>query len=721
MTFTVLADADIQTLLSKLTQKDVDDLTFSLNEALTQYSCNNELPYQPHRANVTRPNGQVSLFMPATTPSSIGVKIVGVAPSQTPPPGEKPKPGLRSVLTICDELGQAVGVLNAAELTAFRTSLGSMLVYRHRKATENVVVFGAGKQAEWHIRLAVLLKGKDIRRITIVNRSSARAKDLVKSLATAGVGSHIQIRVFEGKEDEFESLVKEADVIFCTTPSTTPLFPASHLASEASKPRYISAIGSYRLDMQEIDPELLTQITTPSGPFAPQVYDACIIVDSIKGCMDEAGELVKAGIATEKMLEVGRIDEFKEEEDVRGGDKSFGRPGEEAQKHNSGDSLMSIVDISQRKIKSHIRSSPQLQFHLLALPVRTMKFALAFLSISLLPILSIASPSLAPTSRIATEATITPPPSRRDGDYAPSIPLLSLDIPQVTIAKPSIKSFSLDLPPPTCTPGFSAYATPGVDGYVPGEACNALWAYFPNFAAAVAFSALFGILTIAHLCQAVMYRNGFCWVIIMAGLWETGAYAFRTLGSKDQQSSGIATVAQILVLVAPIWVNAFAYMVFARIVHFYSPTRKVWFFSPSILALVFVTLDIVSFVVQLVGGGMAGPGSSAESQKKGLDLYMGGIGMQEAFIVLFLGLVIRFHRDQLQAERVECLTAEKMRWRWLIWTLYECLLAITIRIIYRLVEFSAGLGATNPLPSNEPLLCQNAAILAISSSPLLFW
>lgn len=67
----------------------------------------------------------------------------------------------------------------------------------------------------------------------------------------------------------------------------------------------------------------------------------------------------------------------------------------------------------------------------------------------------------------------------------------------------------------------------------------------------------------------------------MATLWETGAYVFRALGAKDQQSAGIATVAQILVLVAPICedchlgeqilipmltcvfagVNAYAYMV----------------------------------------------------------------------------------------------------------------------------------------------------------------
>ncbi|KEQ98102.1 hypothetical protein AUEXF2481DRAFT_468731 [Aureobasidium subglaciale EXF-2481] len=60
-------------------------------------------------------------------------------------------------------------------------------------------------------------------------------------------------------------------------------------------------------------------------------------------------------------------------------------------------------------------------------------------------------------------------------------------------------------------------------------------------------------------------------------------------------------------------------MVFARIVHFYSSTRKVLVFSPSILALIFVTLDIVSFVIQLVGGGMAGPGASVLCTNEGLE------------------------------------------------------------------------------------------------------
>lgn len=142
-------------------------------------------------------------------------------------------------------------------------------------------------------------------------------------------------------------------------------------------------------------------------------------------------------------------------------------------------------------------------------------------------------------------------------------------------------------------------------------------------------------------------------------------------------------------------------MVFGRIVHFYSPTRKVWKFSPSILAFIFVCLDITSFIIQLIGGGMAGPGATPESQKKGVHIYMGGIGLQEFFIACFLGIVVKFHLEQIKADRMGRLSGDKLRWRWILYALYICLLAITIRIIYRLIEFSRGFGTDNPLPYKE--------------------
>lgn len=318
MAFTLLTGSDIAQILETLDSEQLTRFVDALENALAEYSCRDGVSYQSERAAVTRPGGQVSLFMPATTEDMIGVKIVGVRPSETPAPakaGQKPEPGLKSVLTICDAHGRAIGVLNAAGLTAFRTSLGSMLLFRFRKIVENIVVFGAGKQALWHIRLAVLLRGKDIRKITIVNRSAARTEDLLSELKSEHVAlpPHITIGAFDEGSDRnaaLEALVLDADAIFCTTPSTQPLFPSRFLTSQEAqkKPRYIAAIGSYRLDMQEIDPQLLQTLIDSSGTLPFPTYKSGVIsVDSIQGCLSEAGELVKAGVPVERMLEVGSL------------------------------------------------------------------------------------------------------------------------------------------------------------------------------------------------------------------------------------------------------------------------------------------------------------------------------------------------------------------------------------------------------------------------------
>ncbi|KAF7554628.1 hypothetical protein G7Z17_g2753 [Cylindrodendrum hubeiense] len=316
MAFTVLSDSHVKQILGSLSPADVSGLVASLENALVQYSCQDEKQYQPHRAVMARPDGQNTLYMPASTPDLVGFKIVGISKAPAPATASGiPPPALKSVLTLCDETGQAIGTLNAAELTSFRTALGSMLLYRFRRSTENIVVFGAGKQALWHIRLAILLKGKDIRNITIINRSAARTQQLIDTLtgAQSEWPSHINLKIFDEQNDRdaaLEALIVDSDVIFCTTPSTQPLFPASFLTSDkaAAKTRFLSAIGSYRLDMQEIDPELLKLVVDPSSVFASSAYQGGIIaVDTLEGCLQEAGELVKAELSTDKLLEIGRM------------------------------------------------------------------------------------------------------------------------------------------------------------------------------------------------------------------------------------------------------------------------------------------------------------------------------------------------------------------------------------------------------------------------------
>lgn len=79
---------------------------------------------------------------------------------------------------------------------------------------------------------------------------------------------------------------------------------------------------------------------------------------------------------------------------------------------------------------------------------------------------------------------------------------------------------------------------------------------------------------------------------------------------------------------------------------------------------------------------------------------MGGIGIQEFFIVVFIGLITVFHRDMIKAERSGI---AKPGWKVLLYALYGSLLAITVRIIFRLIEFAGGFTTSNKIPYRESL------------------
>lgn len=271
---------------------------------------------------------------------------------------------------------------------------------------------------------------------------------------------------------------------------------------------------------------------------------------------------------------------------------------------------------------------------------------------------------------------------------------------------------------PTCTT-----AVPGKYGYIPPDACNSNWAYAPSFIIAVVLSVLFGITTLSHLGLAFLHRKGFCWVIIMGSAWELAAFVLRAMGAHKQDSLPIAFVSTVLFLLAPLWVNAFAYMTAGRLIYTFHPEKRVWKVKAMSIGKYFVWLDILSFLVQLVGGMMLSPGNPNNVQKLGKNIYMCGVGVQQLFILLFTALIVRFH---IEALRFQSTGLFKSRiggaWQWLTIALYVVLALITIRICYRLAEFSAGSGTSNPLPYHEVYAIVLDAIpmfLAIATLALL--
>jgi hypothetical protein len=206
----------------------------------------------------------------------------------------------------------------------------------------------------------------------------------------------------------------------------------------------------------------------------------------------------------------------------------------------------------------------------------------------------------------------------------------------------------------------------------------------------------------------------------MGAVWETAAFVAGALGAHNQQSKALVLVHQLFFLLAPLWINAFAYMTFARAVHFYLPDQRVWRIRGASLAKYFVWADVLAFLVQAAGGLMTSPGASASTIQNGLHVYTAGIGLQEAFVLVFVALMICFHREAVALERAGADRGLRERgWRQPLYALYGVLLVISVRhlppplsisgtdfvhqvrIIYRIAEYAGGVDSSNPLPLHE--------------------
>ncbi|PKX99666.1 RTA1 domain-containing protein [Aspergillus novofumigatus IBT 16806] len=257
-------------------------------------------------------------------------------------------------------------------------------------------------------------------------------------------------------------------------------------------------------------------------------------------------------------------------------------------------------------------------------------------------------------------------------------------------------------PTETCT-----HPKPGKNGYLPPEACDAILLYVPSFGAAIFFTILFGLTTLCHIVQALIYKKKYAWVVIMGASWELLAFVFRTLQTRHQDSVPFATAHTILYLLAPLWINAFIYMTLGRLIHFFIPGQRLGGISANRYGLIFVWLDILAFIVQLAGASITTQHEVPTSTTMlGIHIYMGGIGLQELFVLIFGVLAIHLHRRMVQMENYGELDHEKttrgsISWRWLFWALYAALTLITIRIIFRLCQYARGTDPTNPILTHE--------------------
>jgi ornithine cyclodeaminase len=242
----------------------------------------------PLRGRVSGKNDGMTLVMPAYLQGTghLGVKIASVFPQNT----AKNLPIIYAMVLALDaETGRALALMEGSSLTAIRTGAGAGAAtdILARPDSSVVAIIGSGVQAK--TQLEAVCTARNIERVYVYSPTRAKAERFMHEMIECPWSPDSII-----VSDSSEEAIREADIVCTATTSTTPVFDGSQLRAGT----HINGVGSYRLDMQELD-----EIT---------LQKSLIVVDSYEAVMAEAGEIVTAmknGVISEDAIhaEIGDI------------------------------------------------------------------------------------------------------------------------------------------------------------------------------------------------------------------------------------------------------------------------------------------------------------------------------------------------------------------------------------------------------------------------------
>ncbi|KAF9639755.1 putative rta1 domain protein [Lasiodiplodia theobromae] len=216
-----------------------------------------------------------------------------------------------------------------------------------------------------------------------------------------------------------------------------------------------------------------------------------------------------------------------------------------------------------------------------------------------------------------------------------------------------------------------------------GRVEGSMWYYAPDKAAAIVFMILFLLSGVVHLYQCFRYKS---WRITIflpwAALIMSAGFATRLAGAYHIESLDLVIASTVLVMTGPPVYAASNYLVFSRLL-FYVPYLSLM--HPGRVLTTFLGLDLLVEILVSNGAVRVANTSLTDSQRKVGDIMVKVSLIAQALIFFALiGLAIQFH---IRARRARVLTRNL---RTVLIILYTTSAAVSIRCIYRIVEYFEG-------------------------------
>ncbi|KAF8653263.1 hypothetical protein AX16_004059 [Volvariella volvacea WC 439] len=168
------------------------------------------------------------------------------------------------------------------------------------------------------------------------------------------------------------------------------------------------------------------------------------------------------------------------------------------------------------------------------------------------------------------------------------------------------------------------------------------YGYTPTRWICILFLVLFGLSTLLHTGQAIRYRTWFMFLtVILGGAGEILGWAGRLWSNLNIDHEMPFMIQISTTIISPTFILGANFIIFGRIVDMlgssYSRLR------PRLYAIIFLTCDIVSLVVQGAGGGIASAADDYDGAMVGSHIMLGGIVFQLFIITVYMFLSAEFY------------------------------------------------------------------------------
>ncbi|KAJ0125392.1 Protein RTM1 [Diaporthe amygdali] len=193
-----------------------------------------------------------------------------------------------------------------------------------------------------------------------------------------------------------------------------------------------------------------------------------------------------------------------------------------------------------------------------------------------------------------------------------------------------------------------------------------LYLYDPSIAAACVFVALFSFTFVAHAVLLFRKRTRYFIPFLIGIVCEILGYVARAVSAAETPNWHVVPYAlqSLMLLIAP-------------------PVR------PEILTKVFITSDVLSFLVQSGGGGILTNAKTSSNIQLGENVIIVGLLIQLIGFALFISVTAIFHRRVAQDTRGRRLR-HAVSWAKVLWILYGVSVLILIRSLFRVIEYIQG-------------------------------